>query len=143
MPAVTEFVFAFTTAATELEALVTSDCVASEPEERLAPVSVLVPELHTSEARVPKLESVLVPAAQTLVGIDVMDDAIEARDEPIEDDAVLVLALTSATTEDDAFPTIVLVLLFTAEVMPEVCALVLAFTTAATDDVAVASAASV
>ena len=43
----------FTTAATDVEADVTSDCVAREPELSEAPVSVRVTFVQTSAARVP------------------------------------------------------------------------------------------
>ncbi len=144
IPAVAVSVCAFTfevsaviAAPRDEEAVWTSDCVASEPVLKLAPVSVLVPELHTSEARVPKLESVLVPAAQTLAGIEVIEDAIEVSDAPIDDDAVvtmlLVFAFTTAAIEDDAMS----VCAFTPVVTPAVAELVLAFTSATTEDDAV------
>ncbi len=64
-----------TAAPSELEAVWTSDNVASDPEVRPAPVRVRVPLVHTSAARVPNPVKVRVPAAHTLVGIDAMDDA--------------------------------------------------------------------
>ena len=48
-----ESVFAFTSVVTDVEAFCTSVRVASDPLERPAPVSVRVPLVHTSEARVP------------------------------------------------------------------------------------------
>ncbi len=51
-------VVAFTSATTDDDAFVTSDCVASEPEVSPAPVRVRVATLHTSAASVPKDESV-------------------------------------------------------------------------------------
>jgi hypothetical protein len=66
IPAVALLVFALITAAKEVEAVetvvptvVTSDCVASEPESRPAPVKVRVALDQTSVASVPKLLSVL------------------------------------------------------------------------------------
>ena len=61
-----------------------STLVASEPTLRPAPVRVRV------------------AAAQTLVGIEVIDPVIVARREPIELEAVLVLLFTLAATEVDA-----------------------------------------
>jgi hypothetical protein len=62
IPAVAEFVFALITAARDVDAVVTvvptvvtSDCVASEPESRPAPVKVRVALDHTSAAKVPKV----------------------------------------------------------------------------------------
>lgn len=46
-------VLALTTAATDEEAEVTSDCVAREPEDSDAPVSVRVPDNQTSAASEP------------------------------------------------------------------------------------------
>lgn len=96
-------VLALILAASEVEAVVTSDCIASAPTERPAPVRVRDPNVHTCEAvrpvalvaswrpivpgvvrvdvatfqtsaaRVPKLESVLPVDAHTAVGI------VEAR----------------------------------------------------------------
>jgi hypothetical protein len=57
-------------APSELLALVTSDCTASEPLERPAPVRVRVALPQTSEARVPKLVSVLPAKFQITVGSD-------------------------------------------------------------------------
>ena len=76
-------------------------------------MSVLVPLVQTSAASVPKAVSVLVPAAQTFVGIDAIDemmDAIEVprdeRDEPSDVEAVrtvaFVFAFTTAASEVDA-----------------------------------------
>ncbi len=97
-------------------AVSTSDRVASEPDVKPAPVSVRVPLVHTSAARVPKPVRVRVPAAQTFVGIEVIDEAIEVRVEPSDVEAVFVLALTRPTMEDEAIATTVLVLLFTLAV---------------------------
>lgn len=95
MPEVCAVVFAFITAARLEEAVVTSVCVARDPVERPAPVSVRVVEIHTSEASVPKEESVRVVEFQTLVGMD-------------------------TASEVDAASTAALVLLFTLEVTPAV-----------------------
>ncbi len=68
------FVFAFTAVVTaailvesEVEALVTSDCTAREPDERVASVRFLVPYVHTSAAvrEPPPLVRVRVPLVQT------------------------------------------------------------------------------
>ena len=90
------FVFAFTTAATDDEADCTSERVASDPAVRPAPVSVRVPFVQTSDASVPKDESVRVPAAQTFIGIDVIAEEIEVSDEPRDVDAVRTVALVFA-----------------------------------------------
>lgn len=81
-------VFEFTTAATELEAFCTSDKVARDPDDKPAPVRVLVPFVHTSAASVPKPVRVRVPAAQTLAGIEVIEDAIDESERPREVEAV-------------------------------------------------------
>ena len=107
------FVFPFTTDATDDEADWISERVARLPDVSPASVSVLVPFVQTSAASVPKAVSVLVPAAHTFVGIDAIDemmDAIEVprdeRDEPSDVEAVrtvaLVLAFTTAASEVDA-----------------------------------------
>jgi hypothetical protein len=116
----TLFVFAFTLAfpaviaeAIDEEAEVTSDCVASDPDVRPAPVSVRVPLDQTSAARVPNAVSVRVLSDQTLVGIEAIEDVMVAsvvemlvRFAPSEEDAavttVLVFPLTTAATEDVA-----------------------------------------
>jgi hypothetical protein len=87
--------------------------VASEPELKPAPVSVRVPAAHISAAmEVPEVR-VRVAAAQTLIGIAVIETASEVSDEPSEDDAAVTMLFV--------FP----------------------FTTAASDEVAVARAVSV
>lgn len=133
------FVFAFTLAVSaviaepsEEDAVCTSERVARLPEVSPAPVSVRVPFVQTSDASVPNDVSVRVPAAQTFVGIEAIDDATEAMDAPRDVDAVrtvaFVFAFTKEPREVDAARTI---------------AFVFPFTTDATDDVAVASAVSV
>ena len=69
--------------------MVTSVCTASEPEERPAPVSVLVAALHTSDATVPKDDRVLVVAFQTFTGMEVASELDAARM------VAFVLALTA------------------------------------------------
>jgi len=105
MPAVAEFVLALTTAATDDEALSISDSVASEPVSSPAPVRVRVALLHTSTASVPNEVSVLVPYAHTSAGIDRKDEMTDPRVAPSDEDAAvttaLVLALTSAATDED------------------------------------------
>ncbi len=81
-------VLAFTSATTDEEAFCTSDKVASDPDVKPAPVSVLVPLVHTSAARVPKPVSVLEPAAHTFAGIEVIEAAIDESERPKEVDAV-------------------------------------------------------
>lgn len=110
----------------------TSDSVAREPDERPAPVSVLVPFAHTSEARVPNVVRERVPAAQTALGIPVTDDAIEVRVEPSDVDAfntcAFVFALITVASDVDAVVTV-----------PEsvaICEFVFPFTTVATEEVA-------
>ena len=98
--------FAFTTAATEVDAVCTSLSVAREPEEREAPVRVRVAADQMSVAIAVPDVSVLVAAFQTLSGIDVARDVEAAR-------------------------TVASVFALTALVIPEVCAFVFAFTTAA------------
>ncbi len=81
---------------------------------------VLVPFVQTSAARVPKPVSVLVPAAQTLAGIEVIDEAIEVSEAPNDEEAavttVFVLVLTTAARDVDALKTAASVLLLTAAV---------------------------
>ncbi len=83
-------------------------------------MSVLVPLVQTSAASVPKPVRVRVPAAQTLAGIEVIDEAIEVREAPKDEEAavtiVLVLVLTTAASEVEALRTAALVLLFTLAV---------------------------
>jgi hypothetical protein len=104
----TEFVFALTTAATELDAVETSDAVARDPELRPAPVSVRVPFTHTSAARVPNVVRLRVPFAQTAAGIPVTDAATEAIEDPSEEEAVFsevfVFALTATVPAETAAP---------------------------------------
>ena len=125
-------VFALTTAASDVEAVVTvaftldvalliSLLVASEPVVRPAPVRVRVVADQTSVASVPNDESVRELYAHTFAGIDVMS-------EPIDVEAVRTALFVFALTD---------------EVIPEVTLLVFALTTAATDVVAIASAESV
>lgn len=105
MPPVAELVFALTTAATDDEAEVTSDWVAREPVSSEAPVNVRTVVLHTSVASEPNEESVLVPYAHTLAGIERNEDTTEESVVPSDEDAAktteLVLAFTSAATEED------------------------------------------
>jgi hypothetical protein len=97
---------ALTAAPSELDALVTSDCTARDPDERPAPVRVRVVETQTSAASVPKVVRLRVPFAHTAVGIPVIEDAIAASEEPSEDDAVftieLVLELMIAANDVEA-----------------------------------------
>jgi hypothetical protein len=132
-PAVAVLVFPFTTAATELEALCTSESVARDPVESPASVRVLVPLPHTSEASVPNEVNVRVPAAHTFVGIEVI--ALERVESVDASDAVCVFVFpfTTAAIDDEA----VSVCAFTALVIPAVAVLVFPFTTAAIDDEAV------
>jgi len=108
-----EFVLVFTLAVpaviaepSEVEAVVTSDWSASEPEESPAPVSVRV------------------AAAHTLVGMLPIELVIVARSDPIEDEAVFVTLLTLAATEVEAVPTMLLVLVFTLDVAELISTLV-------------------
>jgi hypothetical protein len=109
-------VFAFTIAATDEEAVCTSDNVASEPDESEAPVSVRVPFVHTSAASVPKPVRVRVPAAHTFAGIEAIEEAIVERVEPSEEDAVstvaFVFALITAASDDEAVCIVLFVLPF-------------------------------
>jgi hypothetical protein len=115
-------VFAFTTAASDVDAVVTSDCVASEPEESPAPVRVRVAELHTSTASVPNVVSERDEYAQTFAGIERMELAIEAIEAPRELEAAVTIALVFAFTTDAS-----------EEDAPSTAALVFAFTRLATD----------
>ena len=118
IPAVAELVLAFTTAAMDEEAVpivvltdvvarLISTFVAREPDVRPAPVRVRVAEIQTSEASVPKDESVRTLEFQTFVGIVsaseveavLMVELTEVVTAPV---CVLVLALTTAATEDEA-----------------------------------------
>jgi hypothetical protein len=158
-----EFVFPFTTAASdevavasavsvcpftlfvplviaapsELDAAVTSDCTARDPDESPAPVSVRVPFTQTSAASVPKVVRLRVPFAHTAAGMAVMEDAIAVKEEPMDDDAVFtiefVLALMIAASELVAVVRAVSVWLFTPVVTPAVAVFVFPFTTAATE----------
>ena len=105
-PAVAVLVFESITAASDDDAVVTSLCTAKLPDESPAPVSVLVPN------------------AQMLVGMLVRDDVIDAREAPIEDEAISVWALTAVVT-------------------PAVAVFVFASITEASDEVAVARPVSV
>jgi len=101
--ALTAAVPALIAAFNDVDAVCTSERVASDPDVRPAPVKVRVPLVQTSAARVPKPVKVRVPAAQTFVGIDAIDDVMEVRVEPIEVEAVntcaFVLALTTAARD--------------------------------------------
>ena len=112
-PAVAELVFVFTAVVIELDAVCTSVRVASEPEERPAPVSVRVELSHTSAARVPKPVSVREVYAHTFAGMLVIEVLIEESVEPSEVEAVRMALL---------------VLVFTPEVTPAVAELVLVLT---------------
>ncbi len=116
------FVFAFTSATTDDDAFCTSDCTASEPESKPAPVRVRVPLPQTSEASVPNEVRVRAPDAQTLVGTNEIAEETDEIAAPREVEARLVFAFTSATTELEALPTVVLVLLFTLAVPAEIAA---------------------
>jgi hypothetical protein len=101
------FVFAFTSATTEVEAVCTSLSVARDPAVRPAPVRVRVAEVQTSAARVPKVVREREPEAHTFAGMEVIML-------PILVEAVLVFALTKATTEVEALETVVFVLVLIA-----------------------------
>ena len=145
-----ELVFALTLAVPAViavprdeDAVVRSDSVASEPDERPAPVRVRVPFVHTSAASDPKVVSERVPLAQTFAGMEVIDVAMDESVVPREVEAVntvaLVFALTTAARDDDA----VLVFVFTAVVTPAVAEFVFVFTTAAIELEAVVTSDSV
>ena len=72
-------------------------------------MSVLVPFVHTSAASVPKPVRVREPAAHTLAGIEVIDEAIDESVEPSEVEAVStvasVFAFMTAASDEDAIPT--------------------------------------
>ena len=68
-----------TSAFTDEDAFCTSVSVASEPELKPAPVSVLTPFVQTSAASVPNDESVRPVKFQTLNGIEVASDEEAAR----------------------------------------------------------------
>ncbi len=105
-PDIAEFVLLLTVAATELEAVCTSLCVAREPELKPAPVSVRVAEAHTSVTRVPNEVRVRPLKAQTSAGIEAIDVTMDEMRAPSDEDAavtmVLVLAFTTAAIEDEA-----------------------------------------
>jgi hypothetical protein len=127
-------------AASDVEAFVTSDCTASDPDESPAPVRVRVAADHTSVATEASEVRVLAEYDQTDAGSDAASD-----DEAVATVA-FVLAVPAAietASEDEAFPTTVLVLLFTAVVIPDVCALVLLLTAVVTDDDAAVIAAAI
>jgi hypothetical protein len=69
-------VLALITAASEVEAVKTSDCVANEPESNEAPVRVLTELFQISETRVPTEESVLVVLVQTELANVVVDTIV-------------------------------------------------------------------
>ena len=115
-------VFPLTTEAIDVEAVVTSDCVASEPLESVAPVSVLVAYVHTSEAVSAPPPEILEIAASMLV----------ASTFPIEPTVVMVLVATFQILAGSA----VIDAPRDVEAV-RICALVLAFTTAAMDEEAV------
>lgn len=125
MPEVCVLVLALTDATTELDAELRSLWVASEPELRLALVSVRDAPLQTSATKVPKVLRLRVEYAHTEEGIERIE---------------LVIALRLLPSELDAASTVALVLLFTDDTMPDVWVLVLAFTTAASEVEAVESA---
>lgn len=108
----------FTTAATDVEAELTSLSVASDPDERPAPVRVRVPLVQTSAASVPKPVRVREPEAQTFAGMEVMDEATEAMDVPRDEEAVptteLVLVFTTAARDEVAAARPVFVFVFIA-----------------------------
>jgi hypothetical protein len=69
-------VFELITAASEVEAVETSDWVANEPELNEALVRVLTELFQISETRVPTEESVLVVLVQTELAIVVVDTIV-------------------------------------------------------------------
>ena len=73
-----------------------------------------MPFVHTSAASVPNPVNVLVPAAQTFAGIEVIDDAIDVSERPSEVDAVrtwaLVFVLMFEASEVEAARTVASVL---------------------------------
>ena len=97
-------------------------------------VSVRLVAFQTSAASVPKDVRVRVLELQTFPGIEVMAEASWAT---IEEEAVFVLAFTSATTEEEALLSAVFVLVLTFVVSLAVAVLVLPFTTAASEEEAV------
>ena len=88
-------VLLFTTAAIEVEAVVTSESVASDPEVRPAPVRVRVVAAQTSEAT-------------------------DAREVRVLDENAHIDAGSEAARDDDAEATTALVFALTAEVIPDV-----------------------
>ena len=145
IPEVALFVFAFTTAATEVDAVCTSESVASEPVERAAAVRVRVPYVHMSAAVIPAppetadtamsrfvtrcfptepgVVKVDVATFHTAAGSPLTDDASDEIDAPRDVEAVrtavFVFAFTKEPSDEDAASTVVFVF---------------PFTTAATDD---------
>jgi hypothetical protein len=110
-------VFALTTDATDEDAVVTSERVARLPDVSPAPVKVRVAAPHMSEVSVPNDERVRTDAFHTLRGIEVARDEEAVRTAvfvfvftslTIPAVALVVLALTSATTEDEAVAMVVL-----------------------------------
>ena len=92
----------FTTAAMDEEAVVISDCTAKEPEESVAAVSVRAAEDQTSDARVPKEESVRELYDHTSAGKDAIEETIEESVEAREAVCAFVFAFTTAVTDEVA-----------------------------------------
>ncbi len=76
----------------EVEALVTSDCTARDPDERPAPVSVRVPLAQTSAARVPNVVKDLVALDQTARGIVAPRDVEAVRTVALVLELIVVIA---------------------------------------------------
>ena len=83
MPDVCAFVFAFMFAAKLVEAFVTSDWTARDPELRPAPVRVRVVAVQMSAAMDAPEVRVLVPADQTAVATSVVRVPNEVRVRPV------------------------------------------------------------
>ena len=89
-------------------------------------MSVLVPFVHTSAAKVPKPVSVRLPADQiSLTSVP--------NDERVRTEEFQTLTGMEVASEEEAASTVASVLLFTALVIPEVALLVFAFTSATTE----------
>ena len=141
IPEVALFVFAFTTAATEVDAVCTSESVASEPLERAADVSVLAPYDHISAAVMPappdmretaisRFETRCFPTEPGVVKVDVATFHILAGSVA----RVAFADASDAPSEVDAVSTAEFVFAVMFEASEVEAAFVFAFTTAATDD---------
>ena len=104
------FVFALIFAANELDAFVTSDCTASEPELRDAPVRVRVVAFQTSVARVPNVVRERVPADQTAVATSVVSVPKEVRVRPLNAQTADGMEVIAEARDEEALATVVLVL---------------------------------